>query len=279
VKTDRGSLRLAVISGDDAHHNYLVRLLAERGFDVVLWLVEPAAEMRRRLWRQRRLRDWAAAVYHRWRRSLFGLDAYRRRAFPPSETPPDVPRVEVDWVNGPSARRALEEAAPGTTVIIGCGILRPETLALCGNPVLNVHGGHLPEYRGNHCIFFALAEGERDKVGATLHYVDAGIDTGDIIEVAVVSSGPLDSAETLYCRAEHEAFRRLCAHLDELAAGIEPPRHPQRERGRIFRTRDRTPWLDVRRYSLWRLPRDASAGESSLLETRATSQGSGNSPD
>jgi hypothetical protein len=265
-------LRLAVISGDDAHHGYLVGLLAEHGFEVALWMVEPAARTRRRMLRRRRWLSWTAAIYHRWRRRLFGLDAFRRRAFPLPAPARDVHRVEVDWVNSPRARQALKDVAPQATVVIGCGILAAETLALCGDPVLNVHGGHLPEYRGNHCVFFALAAGNRNGIGATLHHVDAGIDTGDIVEVVTVSVDSLDSAETLYCRAEHAAFRRLLAHLDNLAAGLEIPRHPQPKQGRTFRTRDRTPWLDLRHLPLWRLPPNAPA------ETGARSVEAGSAP-
>jgi Formyl transferase len=264
VTVDRGSLRIAVISGDDAHHRYLVWLLVERGFDVALWLVEPASRKRRRALRQRRLVDWAAATYHHCRRRLFGLDAYRRGAFELPRPSLDISPLRVDSVEGSSDRRELTAATPDVTVVIGCGILQAETLVLCGDQVINVHGGHLPEYRGNHCVFFALVGGDDEKIGATLHHVDVGIDTGDIVEVIAVRVDPLDSAETLYCRAEHAAFQRLCAHLDAVAAGSELRRQPQPKGGRTFRMRDRTPWHDLRHFSRWRLRGGASVEAGSL---------------
>lgn len=243
-----GPLRLAVIGGDDAHHRYLVWALVREGFDVVTWIVEPAAAQRRRALRRRRWRDWLAAVYHLRRRQVFGLDRYRRRAFAlPSALPP-VNRTEVQFVNSPQTHDLLLGAQPDATIVIGCGILAPSTLKLAGAPVINVHGGHLPDYRGNHCIFFALDNGDYDKIGATLHFVDEGIDTGDLLEVVRPEIDPTALAEHLYCRADHLAIERLLWWLHELQAGRPLPRRRQPECGRTYRTRDRTPYHDVRHW-------------------------------
>ena len=59
-------------------------------------------------------------------------------------------------------------------------ILPPELLAIPRMGAVNVHGGLLPEYRGGHVMNWALINGERES-GATLHYMDAGIDTGPVI--------------------------------------------------------------------------------------------------
>jgi hypothetical protein len=261
-------LRLTVVSGDDAHHRYLVWLLAERGFEIDLWLVEPEAQRRRGAWRQRRRRDWLATIYHHWRRRLCGLDRYRRRAFALPGSLPRVPRFEVDSVNGPRAQALLGAAPSEATILIGCGILNQETLSLCASPALNIHGGHLPDYRGNHCIFFALSAGDYDNLGATIHYVDTGVDTGDILETIPVRAQPGDTAEAVYCRAEHRAFERLCARLEELSRGRPLPRRPQPRRGRTFKTRDRTPIDDIRYW--WR--RRIAIARASLREPAASGQ-------
>ena len=46
--------------------------------------------------------------------------------------------------------------------------------------IINCHAGNLPFYRGRNVLNWALINGEK-KFGITVHFIDKGIDTGDII--------------------------------------------------------------------------------------------------
>jgi methionyl-tRNA formyltransferase len=73
---------------------------------------------------------------------------------------------------------------------------------------LNVHPALLPHNRGWHTASWALLEDA--PLGATVHFMDEGVDTGDIVHQVAVPVGPGDTAETLYPRvfeAELRAFR------------------------------------------------------------------------
>ena len=59
-------------------------------------------------------------------------------------------------------------------------LLPPELIALAPIGAVNMHGGLLPEYRGGHVMNWAIANGETE-TGATLAYLDEGIDTGPVI--------------------------------------------------------------------------------------------------
>lgn len=59
-------------------------------------------------------------------------------------------------------------------------MLPPELIALAPLGAVNLHGGLLPEYRGGHVMNWAIANGETE-TGATLAYLDDGIDTGPVI--------------------------------------------------------------------------------------------------
>src|SRR5215470_9599709 len=78
-------------------------------------------------------------------------------------------------------------------------VLRPEFLALFGS-VLNLHPALLPHNRGAHPNVWSLVEST--PAGVTLHHVDPGVDTGDIVAQAEVPVEPVDTAETLYARLE-----------------------------------------------------------------------------
>ena len=65
---------------------------------------------------------------------------------------------------------------------------------------INVHAGKLPFYRGRNILNWALINDEKD-FGITLHYVDEGIDTGDIILQHIFPITDADDYSTLLNRA------------------------------------------------------------------------------
>lgn len=85
-----------------------------------------------------------------------------------------------DW-RRPHWRARLEELAPDLIVSIRFSHIFPASMI--GVPqfgVLNLHPGDLPLYAGLFAPFHQLLDG-RERLGCTLHWVDAGIDTGPIV--------------------------------------------------------------------------------------------------
>ncbi len=243
-------LRIVILCSDGAHHRYLAALLG-RHFHVAAVVTEPRASQLASLRARQQWRDYAAGRYHAWRRRVTRLDDYRRRFFAlPAgwSVPGRAERLTVATINAPAVARLLARVRPDVTVVVGTTILRERVLSAAGDTVINVHGGYLPDYRGNHCFFFAMRDRAWDRIGSTLHYVSRGIDTGDLIEVVRPPLHPGDNAEMLYCRAEKLAMHRLAEWLGHLQRGGILPRHPQETRGRLYRTRDRTPLTDVRHW-------------------------------
>ena len=66
-------------------------------------------------------------------------------------------------------------------LLAGCRLLSKATLAAIPCPVLNYHAGITPKYRGMNGGYWALATGDAGNFGATVHLVDAGVDTGDVL--------------------------------------------------------------------------------------------------
>jgi methionyl-tRNA formyltransferase len=89
---------------------------------------------------------------------------------------------------------------------------------------LNLHPALLPHNRGWHTVSWAILEGT--PIGATLHFMDSGVDTGDIVAQVELDIRPEDTAHTLYARLldlEVELFR---SSWPLLASG-DPPRKAQ----------------------------------------------------
>jgi methionyl-tRNA formyltransferase len=93
----------------------------------------------------------------------------------------------------------------GVSVLFGY-ILRPEFTGIFPKGVINLHPSYLPYNRGAHPNVWSIVEGT--PAGASLHYIDAGVDTGDIIAQRQVPVEPVDTGETLYRKLE-----RLCVDL------------------------------------------------------------------
>jgi len=96
-------------------------------------------------------------------------------------------------------------------------LLRPAFLERFPERVINVHPALLPEFPGTHAIEDALAAGVQE-TGATVHYVDEGVDTGPVIVQERVAVQEGDTVDTLRARiqaVEHELLpkvvRELCA--------------------------------------------------------------------
>jgi methionyl-tRNA formyltransferase len=109
---------------------------------------------------------------------------------------------------------------------------------------MNLHGGLSPEYRGADCTFWALYNGEPEKIGCTLHFIDSGIDTGGLI--AHVSPEILadDDELKLFWRSVRDSAEVYAEALARLSQG-EPLGAQQPGKGRLYQVKDRG-WLHER---------------------------------
>jgi methionyl-tRNA formyltransferase len=99
-------------------------------------------------------------------------------------------------------------------------IITQEVLDIPRIGTLNLHPAYLPYNRGWHTPSWAILEGT--PYGATLHWVDEGIDTGDIALQRRIHVLPDDTAHTLYQRVLVLEEQLLCEALPLLAARSVP---------------------------------------------------------
>lgn len=111
-------------------------------------------------------------------------------------------------------------AGHGVTLVVCAGfmqLLGPAFLGRFPDRVLNVHPALLPAFPGAHAVEDALAAGV-SVTGASVHLVDEGIDTGEVIRQEIVPVLPGDTAETLHRRIQVVEHRLLPAVVRELIA-------------------------------------------------------------
>lgn len=104
-------------------------------------------------------------------------------------------------------------------------IIGQEVLDVSSGGAVNLHFSPLPRYRGVSPVAWALINGEQS-YGVTLHYIDPGIDTGDIIALDQFEIGSVANAKDLYNRCELAGIQLFKTTIDGLLSGTNE-RHPQ----------------------------------------------------
>jgi methionyl-tRNA formyltransferase len=131
-----------------------------------------------------------------------------------------------DRVNDPASVDAIAALNPDVIIVVAYGqILGQPLLDLPPLGCINVHTSLLPKYRGAAPIQWAIANGETE-TGVTTMYMDAGMDTGDIILQETVAIGDEETAADLHDRLAFAGAALLKKTLEGLEAG-DLPRIPQ----------------------------------------------------
>ena len=111
---------------------------------------------------------------------------------------------------------AVAEHRPDLIVTAGfMKILGPAFLERFGGRIVNTHPALLPAFPGPHPVADALAHGVR-VTGATMHLVDAGVDTGPILAQRTVEVLPEDTEQRLHERIKAVERRMLVEVVAEL---------------------------------------------------------------
>jgi folate-dependent phosphoribosylglycinamide formyltransferase PurN len=104
--------------------------------------------------------------------------------------------VLVRSVNDERTVEVLRRASPVLVVVHGTRVIADRVLREINVPVINLHAGITPRYRGVHGGYWAFFDGRPDLAGTTVHQVDAGIDTGAILGQATFERVDQDSIAT-----------------------------------------------------------------------------------
>ena len=100
-------------------------------------------------------------------------------------------------LRAPIAQEALALLQPDLMIVVGYGVILPETiLALPKYGCINVHVSLLPRWRGAAPIQRAIAAGDLE-TGVTIMQMDAGLDTGSILHQLRCPITLMDTAATV----------------------------------------------------------------------------------
>lgn len=143
--------------------------------------------------------------------------------------------VPVTNLNSEAAAQALRETGADLGIVLGTRVLKRSTFSVPRLGSINLHKGKVPDFRGMPPGFWELYTGQT-RAGVTVHFVDDGLDTGDIVEEAQIPIHPKDTPDSLRAKLHDLGAATLATAAARLAAGTaarraQPPstRKPYRK--------------------------------------------------
>ncbi|MDG3575797.1 formyl transferase [Rhizobium sp. YJ-22] len=181
--------RVVVMTAGGTNPQAVINALAARFPELVVIREQPESKSTLVRRRARRV-GWIAALGQlaTMVASRLGKSALRRRTQQilaehglSAEPNTAVETVHVPSLNDPTCHAAVARLQPAVILTVSCRLLSRQTLSRISCPIVNLHAGINPMYRGQAGGYWALAKGDPGNFGATLHLVDAGVDTGDTL--------------------------------------------------------------------------------------------------
>ena len=168
------SVRAVVLTSTMLRHQFVANTLAATLDVACVWQEEKSFEPLRyaesaddeaEIGRHFTARDASEATY---------FSAHARLQAPSRRLPPG-------GCNDPAVIEGIRQARPDVVLVFGTGLLKRPLLDAFAGRLLNIHLGLSPYYRGAGTNFWPLVNREPEFCGATIHFLDEGVDTGPII--------------------------------------------------------------------------------------------------
>lgn len=220
---------LIALVGDAPHAWTMVNALRKRFGD--FWVIVEKGEPASAFWARRRKKLGAPAIYSMKAAALAAKVtrpmSYTRLAELQGEcdaTPvTGFTRMDVDNLNNEDAINKIRLLKPKAVFVASTGMLRKPLLEACGCPVVNYHSGVNPAYRGINGGYFALANGEPENFGVTLHLVDLGVDTGPVLATNRIALAANDNMQTYMTLMAAKSQELVVDTMAKVLAGNAKP--------------------------------------------------------
>ncbi len=236
------TLSVVILCGQSPRHLYFANklchacdpkaIIQESGHNLttkkILRLISKPQRLAQKIWR--------------WLRDRKRYTGNKEESFFFGKTEPKLERkdlrLEVPHINHPDVLSIVEKHNPDLIAVFGTSLIKGELLGKGRLGIVNLHGGLSPEYRGADCTFWALYNREPEKIGCTIHYINAGIDTGDLIAHVSPEVKETDDELILFWRAVRNSTGVFAELLDRLEKG-EQLGATQKSKGQLYQVKDR----------------------------------------
>jgi len=156
-----------------------------------------------------------------------------------------IPVCQPSTLASAAAQAEVASQAIDVLVVAAYGlILPPAVLAWPRLGCINVHASLLPRWRGAAPIQRALLAGDTE-TGVTLMQMDAGLDTGPMLDIARLPVDERETSGSLELKLAALGARMLNGCLRALAAGMPATSTPQPAAGATYASKVRKDEADI----------------------------------
>lgn len=124
--------------------------------------------------------------------------------------------TKVSSINSSIITEKINHINPDFIIVSGTRIISKIILNSTNIKFINIHAGITPAFRGVHGAYWALVENSKNLAGVTVHFVDAGVDTGAIISHKLIETNSDDNILTYPVKQLSEGLIELNKYLESV---------------------------------------------------------------
>jgi folate-dependent phosphoribosylglycinamide formyltransferase PurN len=113
------------------------------------------------------------------------------------QSKPDIINLEGSKLNSSETLSLIKKYSPEFIAVFGIGIIKEEILSYCPDFFYNLHVGIPEYYRGSSCNFWPIYNRDFKNLGATVHKIEKGVDTGKIAEKKTITLESNDNEQSI----------------------------------------------------------------------------------
>ena len=147
--------------------------------------------------------------------------------------------IRCGEINSPELREYIKSIRPDIIAVLGSSVLKQEMITLPAAAMINLHSGLSPYYRGTWSYGWPVVNREPEYIGVTVHHVNSGIDTGDIIYQTRPLLEQDDNLNSIFLKVVAEGIELIVKAIEEISlrgsvASYQQPGNT----GRLYQTKD-----------------------------------------
>tara|TARA_B110000259_G_scaffold188040_1_gene244604 strand:- start:3966 stop:4796 length:831 start_codon:yes stop_codon:yes gene_type:complete len=173
--------KIILITGDEIRHNYFYQMLfKDQRFEIVKCYAEEGSNsLEVRTFSNTESSD--IEKKHVLDRKNSEIEYFSKYIDIDSFNNPVFKKIPLKAINNSDVIDEIIQIKPDILACYGSSLINSNLLNIFEGKFLNVHLGLSPYYRGSGTNIWPLINNQVDMVGLTFMYIDAGIDTGEII--------------------------------------------------------------------------------------------------
>jgi hypothetical protein len=135
--------------------------------------------------------------------------------------------IQFGEINSPDFAAFLRSIEPDIIAVLGSSVVKPDIIDIPSIGCINLHSGLSPYYRGTWSYGWPIVNDEPEYIGATVHCIDPGIDTGDVLFQTKPSLEGTDDLNSIFLKVITEGMELMVKALQVILDKGTAERHEQ----------------------------------------------------